>query len=183
MSWYDRQEERLREVQNKYKRQGAYHFALFEIKDDPYRLHVLDVLDKVKKYLPFGGNILDFGCGEGLVTSRLLKCGYGVVGCDIEKEAVDLGLQRNLPLKNVSIDFFKGQKFDAVMALDVLEHVDNLKETMESMALLTSMMFIAVPDRPDPHAVRDKVNIRMDGWARVHQDTRHCRHFYVMKRG
>lgn len=87
-------------------------------------------------------NILDYGCGAGLVTEPLARLGASVVGVDSNKEVLDVAKQ-HAELAGLYIDYklvsksfslataFKNnQKFDMVLLLEVIEHVAD-KERQE----------------------------------------------------
>lgn len=70
--------------------------------------------------------ILDVGCGAGILMSELERYG-SVHGIDVSELAVEYCKKRGLP--NVSIDdlaklSFSDARFDVVIALDVLEHIE-----------------------------------------------------------
>jgi 2-polyprenyl-3-methyl-5-hydroxy-6-metoxy-1,4-benzoquinol methylase len=76
-----------------------------------------------------GKSVLDFGCGSGVTFKYLNDHGASVTGCDnrtvelARKIAGMLGTEAEL-----FDDLFKieGKKFDLILALDVLEHMDDL---------------------------------------------------------
>lgn len=72
--------------------------------------------------------ILDFGCGSGFLAGELQKRGYDASGVDQSDEAIEFG--KNKGIKNLSV--YKGNNlnfpvssFDIVLALDVIEHIEN----------------------------------------------------------
>ncbi len=88
---------------------------------------------------PFEGKrILDFGCGEGEISTQLALLGAQVTGVDISPELVDLGrIRAKLDGVEDRIQFIAGdittlnlppQSFDHVLCYAVLHHVD-LQET------------------------------------------------------
>lgn len=78
-----------------------------------------------------GVKILDLGCGIGLHTIDLAKCGYRVWGLDISPAAIKLAFS-NARKANVNINFltssmkqrlpYKNSFFDGVICLRVLNH-------------------------------------------------------------
>ena len=84
----------------------------------------------IKKYLPSGSKILDFGCGSGYLVGELQKIGYDAYGIDFEKEAIDYGVNsgiRNLVLGNGQKTEHSDKSFDMIVAFDVLEHIEDEK--------------------------------------------------------
>ena len=86
--------------------------------------------------------ILDIGCGGGIVSEPLARLGADVTGIDPGEGNISIAnqhldncspnLKSNLKYLCYSIDGFSSQPqnkdtFDAVVASEVLEHVDNLK--------------------------------------------------------
>ncbi len=76
-----------------------------------------------------GCKILDIGCGGGLVCEPLARLGAHVTGIDPSPEniAVAIAHKQDLPIiyKACSVEQMKGS-FEAVLALEVVEHVASL---------------------------------------------------------
>lgn len=71
--------------------------------------------------------ILDVGCGTGGIMEFLKKNGFKVFGIDVNDEAVKYCRQKDLEVTSglaTKMDFLDNI-FDIVLALDVLEHVEN----------------------------------------------------------
>lgn len=73
-------------------------------------------------------NILDFGCGSGFLVKQLQDLGYDAFGLDIFSEGIELS--KNQGVKNLGITSgghidFPDKCFDYVLAVDVLEHIEN----------------------------------------------------------
>jgi 2-polyprenyl-3-methyl-5-hydroxy-6-metoxy-1,4-benzoquinol methylase len=79
------------------------------------------------KNLPEEANILEIGCGEGILLNELKKKGFSVTGVEPSKTAVIRSKKRNL---NIIMGSFPGVKinesFDLVVLSQVLEHIPNL---------------------------------------------------------
>ncbi|GEO04623.1 hypothetical protein AAE02nite_22870 [Adhaeribacter aerolatus] len=73
--------------------------------------------------------ILEIGCGYGRYTKTIVDLGYNnITGIDISKEQV-MYAQQTLGLKNVyladAIEFLdNGRKYDVIILMDVLEHLE-----------------------------------------------------------
>ena len=99
--------------------------------------------------------VLDAGCGWGTTLEGLESAGYRVVGADISMRALgaldgpkrdlaECDLNRPLPEE---ID-----KFDAVLALDVIEHLDDDRSAvgrLGGMARPGGVVVVSVPALPD----------------------------------
>jgi 2-polyprenyl-3-methyl-5-hydroxy-6-metoxy-1,4-benzoquinol methylase len=98
--------------------------------------HLLFVMARYKfaaKMLPPPpGKVLELGCSEGLGTLLLAETGHNVLGVDFDGEAIQHA-QKNIKKANCSFrraDFMGANfgSFDAVIALDVIEHIAREKE-------------------------------------------------------
>jgi len=87
------------------------------------RKYLSVVLDK---YFSQGGKMLDVGCGTGAVM-EFLKSRGEVEGVDMSETALNYCRQKNLKVeKGLANEMpYSQNTFDAVFALDVLEHLDN----------------------------------------------------------
>ena len=73
--------------------------------------------------------VLDLGCGDGWFTGALDRCGFDVVGADIDEQGLALarGEYPHLHFQQMdatkSLDLGLTLRFDAVVAIDVIDHV------------------------------------------------------------
>jgi 2-polyprenyl-6-hydroxyphenyl methylase/3-demethylubiquinone-9 3-methyltransferase len=81
---------------------------------------------------PFEGlSLLDIGCGGGLIAEPMTRLGFAVTGIDADAEAVaaarsharEMGLAIDYSLATAESLAEAGTCFDAVLALEVIEHV------------------------------------------------------------
>jgi 2-polyprenyl-6-hydroxyphenyl methylase/3-demethylubiquinone-9 3-methyltransferase len=81
---------------------------------------------------PFAGlRLLDIGCGGGLVSEPLARLGFAVTGIDAGEAMLEVA-QGHAAESGVAVDYRRmtaedlaaaGERFDAVLALEVVEHV------------------------------------------------------------
>src|SRR5574343_406558 len=76
--------------------------------------------------------ILDVGCGGGILSLPLARLGFDVTGIDANQVAIDIakkqadGFGLNVKFQNCTIeDFNHEEKFDLILAMDILEHVSD----------------------------------------------------------
>lgn len=92
-------------------------------------------------------NILDFGCGSGVMLPFLSSVSKQVIAIDVDLLPIQC-VQKYIPLVNnvqvkdgtkINISDLEKKSFDLIIALDVLEHVSDLPKTLnELFALLKS---------------------------------------------
>ena len=91
------------------------------------------IIKLIKKY-NLNGRILDTGCGDGYLLSKLVNINNQLFGCDISKTAVELSNERFGDFAQLSvgdltkIETLPSGKFDVVICAESLEHIkeDNL---------------------------------------------------------
>lgn len=98
-----------------------------------------EVLDVLQARLGNGAHILDWGSGEGALSQRLVDAGFQVTAVDVRAE--DFQCQA---ASFVAIDFNDreavarfvaehAQRFDAVVGVEVVEHLENPWDYVRSM--------------------------------------------------
>lgn len=91
-----------------------------------YGLHS-DVFEMLNPYLKKGMHILDFGCGQGAFSQRLVDIGMIVDACDINTDQIKANVNKKITLdlnKEINPDSFS-DKYDILIALEILEHLQN----------------------------------------------------------
>ncbi len=87
------------------------------------------IIDLLRKHsVPSSASILDLSCGAGCLVSELMEKGYQSYGLDISSEAIRLGTLKGVSNLAVMDDYslrFPDQNFDAILMVDVLEHLDH----------------------------------------------------------
>jgi SAM-dependent methyltransferase len=106
---------------------------------------------------------MEVGCGWGLNISALESLGYKVAGMDISRrilEKIDLPGRRLIEADLLQPFPADSGGYDAVLALDVIEHLDDDQGAVRQMARLLKpggSVIIAVPARPDLFSDFDKI--------------------------
>ena len=108
---------------------------------------------------PFEGlRVLDVGCGGGLLCEPLARLGADVVGIDVAERNIAIA-RIHAEQSGIGVDYrattsealaAAGQRFDLVLNMEVVEHVDNVPLYMKSCADLVKpggLMFTATLNR------------------------------------
>lgn len=116
------------------------------------------ILDQVMK-LKRNGLVLDFGCGNGYLMSRLVREGFDCAGLENSTFAIrDLKKRFNGNKKvrvikgDVRTLYRSGAKYDAVVAGEVLEHLSNDKKAVEGFYKVLKkggICVVTVPSNPE----------------------------------
>jgi 2-polyprenyl-3-methyl-5-hydroxy-6-metoxy-1,4-benzoquinol methylase len=103
-----------------------------------YKLHS-DIFEMLKPYLKEGMHVLDFGCGQGAFSQRLVDLGMIVDACDIDTDQLKAKVNRKIKLdlnEEMPPDQFP-DKYDIILAFEILEHLHNpWKYLSDCLALL-----------------------------------------------
>ena len=124
------------------------------------------ITEKIKKHFNIkkdkidfleGLNILDIGCGGGLISEPMARLGANVTGIDASEKNINIaslhseksGLKINY--LNASPENLKNnEKFDIILNLEIVEHVDNVNLYIKSCYKLlkkNGLMFTATLNR------------------------------------
>ena len=131
---------------------------------NPIRIeYILDIttqhfkIDKNKK-LPLGSlKILDIGCGGGLVSEPMTRLGADTTGIDASNKNINIA-KAHAKKSNLNITYLNSlpeslgaqNKFDIILNLEVVEHVEDLSLYLESCFKLLKpkgIMFTATLNR------------------------------------
>jgi SAM-dependent methyltransferase len=107
--------------------------------------------------------VLDAGCGWGTNLTLLEQNGYDVTGLDISRNALQKldRIHRKLVEADLSKDLpVDVPQFDAVLALDVIEHIDDDRAAVLRLGRLVrpnGHVVVSVPALPELYSEFDKV--------------------------
>jgi len=111
------------------------------------------VLDLVKRFIPSPAKVVDLAAGEGAFSLTLQRLGHDVTAVDFSRDnwkAVDIPLE----LCDLDSEFAESLvaeqgKFDAVFAIEIVEHLENPFRFLRQCAALLKpggLMFLTTPN-------------------------------------
>jgi glycosyltransferase involved in cell wall biosynthesis len=106
----------------------------------PSKLEFESTHSRVLDLVPEEARVLDLGCGIGAVGAALKeKKGCVVVGCDIERGAFTGTFDKFfLADLNKGLPEMPGERFDYILALDVIEHLTAPEDFLDELRALAS---------------------------------------------
>ncbi len=124
------------------------------------------ITDNIKKYFNIkkdktnilnGLNILDIGCGGGLISEPMARLGANVTGIDASEKNIKVAKlhseKNNLQINylNTSPEYFNDfEKYDVILNLEIIEHVEDVNLYIKSCHKLLKkkgLMFTATLNR------------------------------------
>lgn len=91
------------------------------------------VLNLLGKATTSNLNLLDYGCGWGYISRQAASMGWNVTASDISSNEIEiaklihshLNIEHNILYSHDSIDNLPADFFDAIISIEVIEHVHN----------------------------------------------------------
>lgn len=147
---------------DKYDRQGAIHWNATNCLRLKYNAPLVSRYSTLIKEIPPGAKkILDIGCGDGYLASRLALAfpGASVVGVDQEAGGIRIAREKCSGIPNVKFVVstcealeFEDRSFDVVVLADVIEHLGNPDGMVAEIGRVLSRdgtAIITTPNRQD----------------------------------
>lgn len=127
-----------------------YSFSEYVKREKQFRKRYKNTLGLVKRFAK-GKKVLDVGAGFGLLSSVMAHAGYTVVALEPHVVPVYLKETSCIIIKKKFESFAKKtkDKFDVIILFDVLEHVDNPKESVLLLNKLLKTNGIAIIQIPN----------------------------------
>ncbi len=123
----------------------------------------LDFISEVlRSKLPSDAEVLDVGCGNGVISRSLGEKGFKVQGVDVSEKAIERARMLN-KYSNVKFDVISaeqlvanGKQYHAVICSEVLEHLNNpqiLLTTLRDILKDNGVLIVTVPNGKGPREV------------------------------
>jgi ubiquinone/menaquinone biosynthesis C-methylase UbiE len=126
-------------VNNEYytveQRASAAYFDQIETQRYAWHYHLRELFDSLQGSY---GRLLEIGCGIGVDSIQLAKCGFDVTAVDLTENALAIA-KDYATLRNVSVDFrlgnaenleFEERSFDFVYSFGVLHHTPDIEASV-----------------------------------------------------
>jgi 2-polyprenyl-3-methyl-5-hydroxy-6-metoxy-1,4-benzoquinol methylase len=117
------------------------------------------IIDVLREKLPSGAEVLDVGCGNGVISRSLGAAGFTVKGIDISEKTIEKARQLNT-FSNVRFEVCSaeqlvadGSQYHAIICSEVLEHLQEpgkLLATLHSTLHPTGVLIVTVPNGKGP---------------------------------
>jgi SAM-dependent methyltransferase len=132
------------------------------------------LLDAVRQHpLPVPATILDLGCGNGYVSAVLAREGYQVTGVDVDESGIALGRQAHPGLALTVCSLYDarlpervGTGFDAVVSLEVIEHLPDSGALFDVSRRLLKPGGLLVLSTPYHGYLKNLALALLNGWDR-----------------
>jgi 2-polyprenyl-3-methyl-5-hydroxy-6-metoxy-1,4-benzoquinol methylase len=120
---------------------------------------------KTTRFVPKGKNILDLGCGPGVITSALAENGYNLTGVDGSSEMLILArgnvnsngdalfLQKKIPFNFEELN----RQYDAIVSSSLLEYLDEYDKTIKLIKELLYSDGIFIASIPNKRSLYRKI--------------------------
>lgn len=109
-----------------------------------------EALALVLQYLEPGASVLDFGCGAGAFGPPLIAAGQRWLGVETDRRCAEILQRRKVPFRELAAGDplpFGDREFDATIAIEVLEHIEELDIVVGEIARVTRSRFlVSVPN-------------------------------------
>ena len=105
--------------------------------------YTLNTTNPLKPYE--GLRMIDIGCGGGILTEPLARCGADITGIDAGSQTIKAA-RAHAKLQNLTIDYCqstaeacaaRGTQYDVVIAMEVVEHVADVASFVTAISQLT----------------------------------------------
>ena len=97
------------------------NIPIYADSEEPHQV----IFEKIKKFLPHDGSVLDLGAGAGALTQRIVDAGYQITAADLHEET--FLAKADFVTVDLNKDFtnhFDGKNYGCIVATEVIEHLE-----------------------------------------------------------
>ena len=133
------------DVSGKFKPLHMFNPIRIEYITENIKSH-FNILNKENRFLK-DINLLDIGCGGGLISEPMARLGANVTGIDASQKNINVA-KLHANKSNLNIKYLnkspeqldETEKYDVILNLEIVEHVDDLKLYIKSCNKLLKKM-------------------------------------------
>lgn len=144
------------------ERHQGYHAMIDELEFDLLREHAQ------------GADVLEVGCGTGLILSKVATIANRAAGVDISEGMLAPARERGLEVEQADAAAglpYEDASFDLVYSFKVLAHIEDIRAALKEMTRVTRPGGHLVLEFYNPYSVRYLAK-RLGGPQRISQETR-----------
>jgi len=117
------------------------------------------ITDTLKARLPEGAEVLDVGCGNGVISRSLGEYGFRVRGVDVSEKTIEKAKSLNkfphvrFEVKSAEELVADGSRYHAVICSEVLEHLNDpgkLLKVLHQLLYEDGILIVTVPNGKGP---------------------------------
>jgi SAM-dependent methyltransferase len=162
-----------------YAKESTYSSAEYTYENGIWPIYTIDTLDLVETFKRPPGQLLEVGFLDVRHLERLAGRGWCVEGVELDSEAVKKARERGFKVVwgDVQDGQFDGRKFDVVMAIGVLEHIEHPEKVLRKVYELLHPNGLILLQLPNPGSLNAVVSrISHHGWD-MYCEPGHIYHF------
>ncbi|MBN1671844.1 MAG: class I SAM-dependent methyltransferase [Kiritimatiellae bacterium] len=141
-----------------------------------------DVFRRLRAQFPAGHGVavLDLGAGDGAMSARLLEHGYTVEAVEIVPGRFQVAGVPCRPL-DLNGEFAAGfeRPFDGIVAIDVIEHLENPRDFLRNCARLLAPGGLALVTSPNVECWNSRLIFLRHGTLFMFGNPEHDRHGHI----
>lgn len=122
-------------MKQKHKSESLYNFEGVPIHAaEGLHEHAIEVIQRCCKGR---GKVLELGCGSGAFSKRLQTTGFATMSVDLSLDTFTLNSERcEIDLNTNFSEKFSNQNYDVIVALEVIEHLENPLHFLRQLKLI-----------------------------------------------
>jgi 2-polyprenyl-3-methyl-5-hydroxy-6-metoxy-1,4-benzoquinol methylase len=142
----------MNDAYDKYEKHGCIHWKYYQQKHPLY----YPIVKEVKNLIKRDSSVLDIGCGDGLISHILAQKRCEVKGYDINVEGIKVAKKKTMQEEYLIKPQFECKSFEEIeekrkynyaIAIDVIEHVENVKALLSKIKKYGEKFIIGTPEK------------------------------------
>ena len=101
----------------------------------------INIMRELAEFFKDAQTVLDFGAGIGVDSNELKNLGYDVTAFDFDCHSLNAGMFL-FPLVKFTSSWYYNEKYDVVLAMDVIGHVPDVKKILDELISRTKKYLV-----------------------------------------